>query len=174
MTPQLGQGVEVTGTCSGDLLAPHSITTVLGAGLPGTEPQPGGGPSGRPPRGSQTGPAKDHLRACPGVEGRGSRELWRGWGRFLPSTSFSMAVGTLPLGTHLPVLRAGRGAKRPSSVPVGLEDVYKAQDHSILFFKIQFSSVAQLCLTLCNPMNCSTPGFPVYHQLPEFTQTHVH
>ena len=38
----------------------------------------------------------------------------------------------------------------------------------------QFSSVAQSCLTLCNPMNCSTPGLPVHHQLPEFTQTHVH
>ena len=38
---------------------------------------------------------------------------------------------------------------------------------------IQFSSVAQSCPTLCNPMNCSMPGLPVYHQLPEFTQTHV-
>ena len=38
----------------------------------------------------------------------------------------------------------------------------------------QFSSVAQSCLTLCDPMNCSTSGLPVYHQLPEFTQTHVH
>ena len=36
------------------------------------------------------------------------------------------------------------------------------------------SSVAQLCLTLCDPMNRSTPGLPVHHQLPEFTQTHVH
>ena len=35
----------------------------------------------------------------------------------------------------------------------------------------QFSSVAQSCLTLCDPMNCSTPGFPLHHQLPEFTQT---
>ena len=35
---------------------------------------------------------------------------------------------------------------------------------------LQFSSVAQLCLTLCNPMNCSTPGLPVHHQLPDFTQ----
>ena len=41
-------------------------------------------------------------------------------------------------------------------------------------FIYQFSSVAQLCLTLCNPMNRSTPGLPVHHQLPEFTQTHVH
>ena len=39
---------------------------------------------------------------------------------------------------------------------------------------LQFSSVAQSCLTLCNPMNRSTPGLPVYHQLPEITQTHVH
>ena len=37
-----------------------------------------------------------------------------------------------------------------------------------------FSSVAQSCLTLCNPMDCSTRGLPVHHQLPEFTQTHVH
>ena len=39
---------------------------------------------------------------------------------------------------------------------------------------VQFSSVTQSCLTLCNPMDCSMPGLPVYHQLPEFTQTHVH
>ena len=39
---------------------------------------------------------------------------------------------------------------------------------------VQFSSVAQLCLTLCNPMDCSTPGLPIHHQLPEFTQTHIH
>ena len=39
---------------------------------------------------------------------------------------------------------------------------------------VQFSSVAQSCPTLCDPMNHSTPGLPVHHQLPEFTQTHVH
>ena len=38
----------------------------------------------------------------------------------------------------------------------------------------QFSSAAQSCLTLCDPMNHSTPGLPVHHQLPEFTQTHIH
>ena len=37
-----------------------------------------------------------------------------------------------------------------------------------------FSSVAQSCLTLCDSMDCSTPGLPVNHQLPEFTQSHVH
>ena len=38
----------------------------------------------------------------------------------------------------------------------------------------QFSSVAQSCLILCNSMDCSTPGFPIHHQLPELAQTHVH
>ena len=39
---------------------------------------------------------------------------------------------------------------------------------------VQFSSAAQSCPTLCDPMNCSTPGLPVHHQLLEFTQTHIH
>ena len=39
---------------------------------------------------------------------------------------------------------------------------------------VQFSSVAQSCLTLCDPVDGSTPALPVHHQLPEFTQTHVH
>ena len=39
---------------------------------------------------------------------------------------------------------------------------------------VQFSSVAQSCPTLCDPMNCSTPGLPVHHHLPEFIQTHGH
>ena len=51
---------------------------------------------------------------------------------------------------------------------------------AIFFFRgspnssVQFSSVAQSCLTLCDPMNCSMTGLPVHHQLLEFTQTHVH
>ena len=40
--------------------------------------------------------------------------------------------------------------------------------------EIHFNSVAQSCLTLCDPMDGSMPGLPVHHQLPEFTQTHVH
>ena len=50
--------------------------------------------------------------------------------------------------------------------------------HALAFIcrciSVQFSSVTQLCPTLCDPMNRSTPGLPVHHQLPEFTQTHVH
>ena len=42
-----------------------------------------------------------------------------------------------------------------------------------LVASVQFNSVAQSCPTLCDPMDCSTPGFPVHHQLPELAQTHV-
>ena len=44
----------------------------------------------------------------------------------------------------------------------------------IQFSSVQFSSVAQSCPTLCDPMDCSTPGFPVHHQLLELAQTHIH
>ena len=47
-------------------------------------------------------------------------------------------------------------------------------DHCQRLTSVQFSSVAQSCPTLFDPMNCSTPGLPVHHQLPESTQTHVH
>ena len=50
----------------------------------------------------------------------------------------------------------------------------KTLDTHSLHSSVQFSSVAQSCPTLCDPMNRSTPGFPVHHQLLEFTQTHVH
>ena len=50
--------------------------------------------------------------------------------------------------------------------------IYQSPERTV--DSVQFSSVIQSCLTLCNPMNCSTPGLPVHHKLPEFTQTHVH
>ena len=43
-----------------------------------------------------------------------------------------------------------------------------------LIHSVQFSSVTQSCPTLCDPVNRSMPGLPVHHQLPEFTQTHIH
>ena len=53
--------------------------------------------------------------------------------------------------------------------------ISKRKKTRIVIYKVlQFSSVTQLCLTLCNPMNHSTPGLPVHHQLMESTQTHVH
>ena len=52
--------------------------------------------------------------------------------------------------------------------------VHTVNGFGIVNKAVQFSSVTQSCLTPCDPMNCSRPGLPVHHQLPEFTQTHVH
>ena len=50
----------------------------------------------------------------------------------------------------------------------------EAQGKTFWISSVQFSSVAQSCPTLCDPMDRSTPGLPVHHKLPEFTQTDVH
>ena len=72
-----------------------------------------------------------------------------------------------------------RGGSPLSRNKASLEQSISLKKDKILIFNLlyqfsQFSSVAQSCPTLCNPMNRSTPGLPVRHQLPEFTQTHVH
>ena len=69
--------------------------------------------------------------------------------------------GLQSIGLHGGQCRLGRGSGWGSST-------------SRLPLLLQFSSVAQSCPTLCDPMNRSTPGLPVHHQLQEFTQTHVH
>ena len=63
--------------------------------------------------------------------------------------------------------------------PLAITSFFKVQmfhllRHSLPYQSDQMRSVAQSCPTLCDPMNRSTPGLPVHHQLPEFTQTHVH
>ena len=66
------------------------------------------------------------------------------------------------------------------NMPLSIFRVFSCLNHffsvmsNISLSDVQFSSVAQSCPTLCDPMDCSTPGFPIHHQLPEFTQTHVH
>ena len=58
---------------------------------------------------------------------------------------------------------------KPES-PACKADSFTTEQHS----SVQFISVTHSCPTLCDPMDCSTPGLPVHHQPPEFTQTHVH
>ena len=57
---------------------------------------------------------------------------------------------------------------------LGKEEQTKPEVSNREKVNVQFSSVTQLCPTLCDPMNHSTPGLPVHHQLPVFTETHVH
>ena len=59
-------------------------------------------------------------------------------------------------------------------LPVNNTPLWKPVEVDQHFSSVQFSSFAQSCLTLCDPMNRSTSGLPLHHQLPEFTQTHVH
>ena len=54
------------------------------------------------------------------------------------------------------------------------ESITSTLYYSLTFLTVQFSSVTQSCPVLCNPMDCSTPGFPALHHLPELAQTHVH
>ena len=63
---------------------------------------------------------------------------------------------------------------KQSRCPLADEWIIKLWYIYTMEYSVQFSSVAQSCPTLCDPMNCSTPGLPVHHQLLEFTQTHVH
>ena len=64
-------------------------------------------------------------------------------------------------------------SKKLFKMSIEPKGIYK---FDVISIKIQmaFNSVAQLCPILCDPMDCSTPGLPIQHQLPEFTQTHVH
>ena len=77
-----------------------------------------------------------------------------------------------------PGIEPGSPALQADSLPAELpgkpqiDNRYK--NKRSMFTVHQFSSVAQSCPTLCDPMNRSTPGLHVHHQLPEFTQTHIH
>ena len=58
--------------------------------------------------------------------------------------------------------------------PIIQSEVSQKEKHQYSVSSVQFSSVTQLCPTLCDPMNRSTPGLPVHHQLLAFTQIHIH
>ena len=77
-----------------------------------------------------------------------------------------------PLQANLSQNKSGE-SKHPCFVPDIMRQCFSQLSMILAVGLFQFSSVAQSCLTLSDPMNCSTPGLPVYHQLPEFTQTHV-
>ena len=70
-------------------------------------------------------------------------------------------------------VRTGHGTRLVANQERSTPRLIYCHPACLTFMQSQFSSVAQLCLTLCNPMNSSIPGLPVHHQLPESTQTHV-
>ena len=94
--------------------------------------------------------------------------------RHIPSPAFTPCSSTLtPSHTHTHIhLQIVRGDSHTCSLTY--PDPHSHQSNSDLICLICCCLVAKSCPTLCNPMNCSTPGFPVHHQLPELAQTHVH
>ena len=80
---------------------------------------------------------------------------------------------------HIPILCFNKYSMHNCYIPdivlnAGNNVMNKLHNQHRHISSVQFISVTQSCLTLCDPMNCSTAGLPVYHQLPEFIQTHVH
>ena len=92
----------------------------------------------------------------------------------LKSLLMNMKKETGKAGLKLNIQKTKIMASGPiTSCQIEGETVETVRD--FIFSSVQFSgSVAQLCPTLCDPMNCSMPDLPVHHQLPEFTQTQVH
>ena len=83
-----------------------------------------------------------------------------------------MATHSNILAWRIPRIEESGGLQSMGLQRIGHDLVTKPPPHEVT--SVQFSSVAQSCPTLCDPMNHSTPGLPVHHQLLEFTQTHIH
>ena len=82
-----------------------------------------------------------------------------------------------PLDSMLPVILKLTSQSSPAFHPRSLFtslSLHSSHSQSRASRTHQFNSVTQLCLTLCSPMDCSMPGFPIHHQLPELAQTHGH
>ena len=117
--------------------------------------------------------------------------LWRTVWRFLKKLEIELPYDpAIPLlGIHTEEARIERDTRTPMFIPalfmiartwkqprcpLADEWIRKLWYIYTVEYSVQFSSVTQLCLTLCNPMNCSMPCPSAHHQLLEFTQTHVH
>ena len=90
-----------------------------------------------------------------------------GWGKKSQRIGTSRGLWLLTAG---PDWKMQREDKNQTWLGCAIVRVYK----NLAAIDLQFTSIVQLCLTLCDPIDCSTPAFPVHHQLPELTQTHVH
>ena len=112
-----------------------------------------------------------------GLQSMGSQRIRHGYFLYLLSNWASSGLNSSSAKLHVFRLSSvlGNGATKWKEMQFSSTLFFLIpQSKPYLFYFLQFSSVAQSCPTLCDPMNRSTPGLPVHHQLPEFTQTHVH
>ena len=98
---------------------------------------------------------------------------------YLDATKFCRTIGKLypSMWSYKIAFTFSKGKGNPSSDHMNIQSyffVFSSIFLALCFRSDQIRSVSQSCPTLCNPMNRSTPGLPVHHQLPEFTETHVH
>ena len=105
----------------------------------------------------------------------GGTNIWTRTGKYLGNVNATFTAMICSLGTCR-IFSTTPYAPRPSSTMGSRSSAFTSKfcRREKQGCNRQFSSVAEMCLTLCDPMNHSTPGLPVYHQLPESTQTHVH
>ena len=124
------------------------------------------------------------YRAPPSM-GFSRQEYWRGVPLPSPCVSGALAIFYLQLciiflDGALETVKTSRPTKLGSAAPGGKRYQYLLlsncylQFHVLILFYSIISLVTQSCLTLCDPMDCRRPGFPVHHQLLELSQTHVH
>jgi len=109
-----------------------------------------------------------------------SSRSWQTFKAYTLKNSFSIFKGCLMKNNNM----QSRSHKQPRKSKILTNWLFTKKKKSLstpnlrvttdLWIIIQFSSAAQSCPTLCDSMECSTPGFPVHHQLPELAQTHVH
>ena len=137
-------------------------------------------PQRPPPTGTHSSPAEmieTHSQLMDEVNWSGTARDARGQRQHLlfsspPVTSQPSAPGRSVTG--LSVSGSGELQWSAWTFSVSLGTLLTSLNLDLFHLSQSVSSVAQSHLTLCDPMNCSTPGLPVPHQLPEFTQTHVH
>ena len=87
---------------------------------------------------------------------------------------YAYAYSNLHLVSSQPIIKEQKLGTDSSLKKIQEWQIHEQIIINIISHSVQFSSIAQLCLILCDPMNCSMPGLPVHHQLPGFTQTHIH
>ena len=93
--------------------------------------------------------------------------------RSIPFLSFIEAIFAWNVPSYCIIMHRGwYFSREPHVIPWGDPDL--SSWRQIIDMEVQFSSITQLCPTLCDPMDCRTPGLPVHHQLLEPAQTHVH
>ena len=115
-----------------------------------------------------------NLSFLPRVEWLGVTQLYSTLCYPMDYTVHGVLRARILEGVAFPFSRRSSQSRDQTQVSLIAGDSLPAEPQGKPMCSVQYSSVAQSCLTLCDPMNLSTPGLPVHHQFPEFTQNDIH